>query len=69
MILRTYDTDHVALVWNFSPDEDEDYMKWYPGDEVDWWCVNVFNPQHMNRRFDHRFCGRCLRTAFPCDDR
>jgi len=39
----------AAVVWCPHPNNLQEAMKYYPGDEwVDWWAVDIFSPNHIN---------------------
>ena len=39
----------IATVWNYAADGVDNFMDYYPGDDVvDWWSPNVFSTNHLN---------------------
>jgi hypothetical protein len=49
---------NFAAVWNATAYglSDSHYMKWYPGDDVvDWWAINLFDPQDFSRAESNAF--------------
>jgi len=65
-ILRKYDTDHVALMWCYAPDEKADFMNWYPGDEhVDWWSIDPFSERHFSSSVTMEFMDEAVKRGFP----
>ena len=64
--LRSFKSDHVAVVWCYAPDGgDTDYMAYYPGDEhVDWWGIDLFAAQDISAG-SAKFLEDAQKRRFP----
>lgn len=46
----------IATLWCYAVDGDNNYMSWYPGDDVvDWWSIDVFSTSHLTDQRTYNF--------------
>ena len=46
----------IATLWCYAVDGADDYLAWYPGDDVvDWWSIDLFGSSHLTDQRTYNF--------------
>lgn len=66
-IFRRHLGDRVATVWCTHPIDDlDELLEYYPGDEwVDWWSIDLFQPEFLRRDVVRAFCRTAAEHRRP----
>lgn len=65
-IIRKNGVDNLAMVWCYSPDGEENYLDYYPGDDdVDWWGIDVFSAKQLKYKVTDKFMQDAAKHRKP----